>query len=405
MGARFGRIKQWVTEILTAADLNAEFDNILNNLTPSGIDDSSGTIGAMQTTADPYPGGSESLAISLAEEIHRVRFLLKQITGEAQWYIDPAVTLKILGSKSADIVSAATVDLSEATGSFIHITGSDGPITSFGTVDEGIEFVLVFDSTPTITHNATSLILPGGESITAESGDVMIVRSEGSGNWKCTSYQGATGGASISKWKPLAATTEFSTTAASTSTITMTADLTAKIKKGMPVKFKLSGTLYYALCTDITANLLTIEGAPLTTGAGDLTELSYSDLPGQIIQCNIQIPGYFADATDSTLLLHDCDHLRIKWDRPKAYLVKMASTQGVADTTAQNTLNCSIAGSNVFTSDLTLSGTAGTWASTGVAVDTSTYGIDYGNAIEIPVTKLGDGVAQDLIVQLIFVGE
>lgn len=88
----------------------------------------------------------------------------------------------------AAIVSAATVDLSTATGNSLHITGSTGPITSFGTVDEGVIFELIFDSTPTITYNATSLKLPGSANIVATAGDTMVLRSEGSGNWKCVAY-------------------------------------------------------------------------------------------------------------------------------------------------------------------------------------------------------------------------
>src|SRR5690349_628474 len=71
------------------------------------------------------------------------------------------------GTRGTAIASAATVDLSTATGTNVHITGSTGPITSFGTAAAGVERTLIFDSTPTITHNATSLILPSSANITA----------------------------------------------------------------------------------------------------------------------------------------------------------------------------------------------------------------------------------------------
>ena len=35
--ANFGRVKTWVNETLTAADLNAEFDNIINNVTSGSV--------------------------------------------------------------------------------------------------------------------------------------------------------------------------------------------------------------------------------------------------------------------------------------------------------------------------------------------------------------------------------
>jgi len=106
------------------------------------------------------------------------------------------------GTAGASIASAATVNLANATGNVVHITGSTGPITSLGTVAAGREIVLVFDSTPTLTHNATSLILPTGANIVAAAGDSARMFSEGSGNWRCLSYSRATGtsvgGASIS---------------------------------------------------------------------------------------------------------------------------------------------------------------------------------------------------------------
>ena len=93
-------------------------------------------------------------------------------------------SLNALMPKSADIASAATIDLSTATGTYIKITGSTGPVTSLGTVVAGAVYVLYFASTPTLTHNATSLILPGGANITAAAGDMAIALSEGSGNWR-----------------------------------------------------------------------------------------------------------------------------------------------------------------------------------------------------------------------------
>lgn len=84
----------------------------------------------------------------------------------------------------SNIASAATTDISAATGNYIHITGSTGPITSFGTVSAGAERTLVFDSTPSITHNVTSLIMPNGLNRTMVADDKMIIRSEGGGNWR-----------------------------------------------------------------------------------------------------------------------------------------------------------------------------------------------------------------------------
>ena len=88
-GATFSRVKTWSTgETLTAAQLNAEFNNILNNLDPTGIDDESADDAAAQATSDPYAGSSLVKAISLETEIQQLRYLIAQITGETYWYID-----------------------------------------------------------------------------------------------------------------------------------------------------------------------------------------------------------------------------------------------------------------------------------------------------------------------------
>jgi hypothetical protein len=55
-----------------------------------------------------------------------------------------------------------------------------------------------FSGALTLTHNATSLILPGGASITTAAGDVAYFVSLGSGNWRCTGYQKASGAAVVS---------------------------------------------------------------------------------------------------------------------------------------------------------------------------------------------------------------
>lgn len=97
------------------------------------------------------------------------------------------VTRGWLASKGADIASAGTTDLGAIEGYSHDITGTV-TITSFGTVSAGIPKVVKFEGALTLTHNATSLILPGGENITTADGDVAFVISEGSGNWRCISY-------------------------------------------------------------------------------------------------------------------------------------------------------------------------------------------------------------------------
>lgn len=110
MGATFGMIKsQSSGGTIYAADWNAEFLNILNNLNPAGVDDESANVTAMQTVVDPYPGGSASLATSLQGELQRLRYLLVQITGETYWYIDPDYTIPALAVVNKNYISGLEI--------------------------------------------------------------------------------------------------------------------------------------------------------------------------------------------------------------------------------------------------------------------------------------------------------
>lgn len=98
-----------------------------------------------------------------------------------------------LDAQGADIASAATVNLAAATGPFVNVTGSGGPITALGTATAGVQRTVKFASTPTITHNGTSLILPGAANITAATNDTAHFISLGSGNWVCAWYKKQSG--------------------------------------------------------------------------------------------------------------------------------------------------------------------------------------------------------------------
>lgn len=102
-----------------------------------------------------------------------------------------------IGRKGADIASASTVDLSVASGDFVDITGTT-TITAFGTVAAGVERTVRFTGALTLTHNGTSLILPGAANITTAANDTAIFRSLGSGNWLCIDYKKADGTAVVS---------------------------------------------------------------------------------------------------------------------------------------------------------------------------------------------------------------
>jgi phage-related tail fiber protein len=75
-------------------------------------------------------------------------------------------------STPLDLASAATTDIGAQPSAFVRITGTT-TITSLGTNYSGPRF-LVFGGALTLTHNATSLILPGGFNIITAAGDCAI---------------------------------------------------------------------------------------------------------------------------------------------------------------------------------------------------------------------------------------
>lgn len=94
----FSRLKNWVAEILTYSDLNAEIDNIIANFEPLKMDDYSTNLAQMQTQTDPGELSSESLATTLAGEVARLRYAINEIKGTTYWYQSSSYSLSSLGT-------------------------------------------------------------------------------------------------------------------------------------------------------------------------------------------------------------------------------------------------------------------------------------------------------------------
>lgn len=90
------------------------------------------------------------------------------------------------------IASAATVNIGAAASNDLIISGTT-TITAFDSIAAGASRKVKFTGALTLTHNATSLILPGGANITTADGDTAQFTSLGSGNWKCDWYSKANG--------------------------------------------------------------------------------------------------------------------------------------------------------------------------------------------------------------------
>lgn len=111
-----------------------------------------------------------------------------------------------------NVASATTCDIGAASSPNVNITGTT-TITGFGTKTAGVKRFLKFAGSLTLTHNGTSLILPGAANITTAAGDTAVFVSEGSGNWRCLGYQKASGLAvKSSGWETIATRTPSNAT-------------------------------------------------------------------------------------------------------------------------------------------------------------------------------------------------
>jgi hypothetical protein len=105
MPGTFSKLVTVVTgQTITASERNNEFDNIINNMTPDGVDDASANATEMQATTDPYPASVASQATDLRGEIKRLRYQMQLLCSDTYWYQDPL----FLASLDATVTPAAT---------------------------------------------------------------------------------------------------------------------------------------------------------------------------------------------------------------------------------------------------------------------------------------------------------
>lgn len=126
-----------------------------------------------QTAANTTPG--------LAADVLTGTDAVKPLTADA---------LAALWEQGSDVASAGTISLGE--GGYFNITGTT-TITDidFATDKAGRHAWVKFAGALTLTHNASTLILPGGANITTVAGDTACFISEGSDVVRCVVYSRA----------------------------------------------------------------------------------------------------------------------------------------------------------------------------------------------------------------------
>lgn len=202
-----------------------------------------------------------------------------------------------------------------------------------------------------------------------------------------------------SRWRQEEGT--YVATPASTSTITTLIDRTAAISIGTPVRYEISGVVYYGLVMNVTTTTITIAGPPLS---GDIDDL-YFGVPEMIIQMDHDIPGAFA-ASAGDELIKTIRKSHSVWRGKPAYLVQIGHIVQALDSTDQPEVTASI-NDNAVGTDNTNTGlpVALVLQSTTIGINSSNYRIEYGDVIELETTAGGTGDASDLTVLLTFVSE
>lgn len=94
--------------VLTDAIYNGDHENHVNNSTPDGIDDASVDVSAFRAVSDPGETGTENLPTSLRGELQRLRKMIAEVVGKAQWYESPANSVEALHGSVQTLLSDMT---------------------------------------------------------------------------------------------------------------------------------------------------------------------------------------------------------------------------------------------------------------------------------------------------------
>jgi len=121
----------------------------------------------------------------------------QQLAGTATDAFSTPDSVAALWQRGADIASASTLSLPAAGGGVFNVTGTTG-ITGISSAQGGRCIKVRFAAALTITHNATSMILPGAANITTVAGDTAEFINEAAAdvagsNWRCTRYNRSSG--------------------------------------------------------------------------------------------------------------------------------------------------------------------------------------------------------------------
>lgn len=205
---------------------------------------------------------------------------------------NPAISGNFLLARGTAVASASTTDIGAANSDYVEVSGTT-TITALGTSTGRNHVWVKFQSALTLTHNATSLILPTGANITTAAGDVAeFVRVTG-GNWQCLGYHPASG-------KPVAAITRADLPAGAViqsvcATYASNADLSTTIPNDDTIPQNTEGTEILTVSITPTSASSTIEiefrGMGAASGSANLVAALFKDSGANALAASTGIAG------------------------------------------------------------------------------------------------------------------
>ncbi len=194
----------------------------------------------------------------------------------------------------------------------------------------------------------------------------------------------------------------FTYVSATSFTVSDTSFYQEALAVGRPVKYKVTGNDYrYAVVTSYSSGTVTVAGVDLTSG-DDVMMYGHTS---NVVPVQFGIPGSFADAPNTTLLLTDT-LTKYMWPLGDAYCVKLSTTVVQDDSGVnQPRVNMRLNGS-VVSSDNSDNGpeVSESWNHTTNDIKSNNYMISNGESIEVSTDANGtNNDASDLSIVGLFI--
>lgn len=209
----------------------------------------------------------------------------------------------------------------------------------------------------------------------------------------------------LSGWRALAETTDFVTTAPSSSTITLNTDQTANISVGDLVSVTANAVTRPYMVKSVTwggaTGTLTLLGSPIATGAGLVTAIRYNVRPNLIQAVGVSVPSKWADGLDDDLLSTDAKG-KFRWPIGDARVIDIIVEQvsGASATADFNISNGTAAANDMRSSDFVV--TQSPQDSQGLIVDANSVLVK-GQLLYFRCKGPGDGNDEGLVVTVLAV--